>query len=227
MLKAEIIATGSKGNAVLLGGCVLIDCGVPLKKLEPYIPALRCVLITHRHGDHLKLPTLKAITERRPGLTVICPEDCTALIREACPLSQVLPAVPGHALCLLGQSGPSVPYEPDIFARAFAVPHDVPCLAYWLRVGCDTVFYATDCKDLYGVEPPRAELYLIEANYADADLQARTSAALDRGSASHERRVRETHMSREDAMQWLMEHAPTTAQIILLHQHHEEEEKPE
>lgn len=226
MPEAEIIATGSKGNAVLLSGCVLIDCGVPLKTLEPYIPALRCVLITHRHGDHLKLPTLRAVTERRPGLTVICPEDCAGLIRESCPMAQVLPAIPGHSICLLGQSGPAVPYEPDIFIRAFAVPHDVPCLAYWLRVGSDAAFYATDCKDLYGIDPPTADLYLIEANYADADLQARTSAALDRGSASHERRVRDTHMSREDAMQWLMEHAPADAQVILLHQHHEEE-RPE
>lgn len=37
MPDAEIIATGSKGNAVLLSGGVLIDCGVPLKKLEPYL----------------------------------------------------------------------------------------------------------------------------------------------------------------------------------------------
>lgn len=223
MLHAEIVSTGSKGNAVVLGGAVLIDCGVPLSRLEPYIAGLRCILITHRHGDHLRVPTLRAITERRPGLAVICPEDCAGLIAEACRHAQVLPAPSGHSICLLGQSGPRVPYIPDIFVHGYDVPHDVPCLAYWLRIGNDSAFYATDCMDLYDVNPPRAGMYLIEANYAEEDLQARTAAALDRGSAFHERRVRGTHMSREDAMLWLMQHAGPTAKIILLHQHQPEE----
>ena len=33
----NIISTGSKGNAVVINGRILIDCGVPFKALEPVI----------------------------------------------------------------------------------------------------------------------------------------------------------------------------------------------
>ena len=37
----NIISTGSKGNAVVINGRILIDCGVPFKALEPVKKDLR------------------------------------------------------------------------------------------------------------------------------------------------------------------------------------------
>lgn len=48
----NIISTGSKGNAVVINGRILIDCGVPFKALEPVKKDLRLVLLTHIHSDH-------------------------------------------------------------------------------------------------------------------------------------------------------------------------------
>ena len=47
MVKYNIISTGSDGNATILEEFVLIDCGVPYKALEPYVPKLKLVLLTH------------------------------------------------------------------------------------------------------------------------------------------------------------------------------------
>lgn len=46
----EIIETGSTGNATVVEKKILIDCGVAYSKLEPFIPELRLVLLTHAHG---------------------------------------------------------------------------------------------------------------------------------------------------------------------------------
>ena len=48
----DILATGSSGNAVVINGEILIDCGVPMKKLREsgYIKSLNLVLLTHAHG---------------------------------------------------------------------------------------------------------------------------------------------------------------------------------
>lgn len=49
-MNIEIVQTGSDGNAVIINDNILIDCGVPFKKLEPYAKQLRLVLLTHVHG---------------------------------------------------------------------------------------------------------------------------------------------------------------------------------
>lgn len=46
----EVIETGSKGNALVLNDCILIDCGVAYKKIEPYAKHLKLALISHVHS---------------------------------------------------------------------------------------------------------------------------------------------------------------------------------
>ena len=59
MVRYNIISTGSDGNATILEDFVLIDCGVPYKALEPYVPKLKLVLLTHIHSDHFQKRTIK------------------------------------------------------------------------------------------------------------------------------------------------------------------------
>lgn len=46
-MEYKIISTGSKGNAVVVDGCILIDCGVPFRRLESVYRDLDAVLLTH------------------------------------------------------------------------------------------------------------------------------------------------------------------------------------
>lgn len=64
----NIISTGSKGNAVVINGRILIDCGVPFKALEPVKKDLRLVLLTHIHSDHFNPRTARALSKERPAL---------------------------------------------------------------------------------------------------------------------------------------------------------------
>ena len=68
----NIIATGSTGNAVLINDKILIDCGVPYKRLEPFVKGLKLVLLTHVHSDHFKPRTAAALHSERPALRFGC-----------------------------------------------------------------------------------------------------------------------------------------------------------
>lgn len=46
----EVISTGSKGNALLIGNEILIDCGVSYRKLKE--KPIKLILLTHEHKDH-------------------------------------------------------------------------------------------------------------------------------------------------------------------------------
>ena len=49
-MQYNILSTGSQGNAVLLQGGILVDCGVAFSTLRPVLRDIRLVLLTHRHG---------------------------------------------------------------------------------------------------------------------------------------------------------------------------------
>lgn len=66
MIDYNIIATGSKGNAVVIDQKILIDCGVSFKALSKVYRALKLVLLTHIHSDHFQPTTLRLLAENRP-----------------------------------------------------------------------------------------------------------------------------------------------------------------
>ena len=49
-MKYEILATGSKGNCVIINDEIAIDMGVTYKKISPYLKQLKLVLLTHIHS---------------------------------------------------------------------------------------------------------------------------------------------------------------------------------
>ena len=66
----EIISTGSKGNCVIIND-VMVDCGVPFSKIKKQLYDIKYLLITHVHGDHLKLKTLQQIAAQFPRICII------------------------------------------------------------------------------------------------------------------------------------------------------------
>lgn len=70
----DIHYTGSKGNCASiyyknLG--FLIDIGKPYKDIEPFLYDKQFILITHKHGDHIKWTTYKKIRENFPHIKIL------------------------------------------------------------------------------------------------------------------------------------------------------------
>ena len=119
MIDYNIIATGSKGNAVVIDQKILIDCGVSFKALSKVYRALKLVLLTHIHSDHFQPTTLRLLAENRPTLRfACCAWLCKPLVDAGVPVSQIDVLEPARRICQLPNSGcPHPDYTADAIIR--------------------------------------------------------------------------------------------------------------
>lgn len=208
----EVLATGSKGNCVIINGEIAIDMGVTWKMVAPYAKSLKLVLLTHVHGDHFKPSTVRRLHQERPTLRFGCCEWMVEPLLEA--------GVDKRAIDVLF-TGMYTVY--NIFAiMPQELVHDVKNCGYHivLRSG-EHLFYATDTGTLDGVKAKGYDYYFIEANHTQADIEARAADKLAKGEFAYEMRAAATHLSYEQAMDWLYKNMGPSSQYVLLHAHEE------
>lgn len=212
----EILKTGSSGNAVILGSNreILVDCGVPMKMLEPYVDGMKLVLLTHIHGDHCNKPTIKELARRRPTLRFCCAPFLVETILEI--------GVDKRNIDVCGEENALYYPKLSCMVQTFSLVHDVPNVAYLLKMGRETMFYATDTGTLDHINAHGCDLYMIEANHTKEEIDARKKAKLAAGQYSYESRAAATHLSQEQAMDWLCRNMSPSSQYVFLHQHKEE-----
>lgn len=209
----DVISTGSKGNAVVINGQILIDCGVPYKLLKPVVKGLKLVLLTHIHSDHFKPRTAAALHRERPTLRFGCCDWMVAPLLEAGVDKRVIDVYTPR-FCFVYKDLWTVNPEP--------LTHNVPNCGYHIWIGNELLFYATDTGSLDGIEAKDYDLYLIEANHTRAELEARIEAKRAAGEFAYEYRAAQNHLSREQAEDWLYQQMGANSRYAFLHQHAEE-----
>ena len=207
----NIISTGSQGNAVVVDDIILIDCGVSFKALKDVYKKLQIVLLTHIHADHFKRSTIKRLAKERPALRFGC---CEWLANEL-----VETGVSWRNIDVF-EIGKVYDYE------AFKVSpvklyHNVPNCGYRIFANGEKAIYATDTEHLQGITAKDYDLYMIEANYTDEDLQERINAKLEAGEYCYELNVANRHLSHEQASEWLMDNMNEKSEYVFLHAHQE------
>lgn len=212
-MRFDIIATGSSGNAVVLNGNILIDCGVPFNKLKNVKKDLKLVLLTHRHADHFNPRTVRALAKERPTLRWCCCEWMVEPLVEAGVDKRVIDV-----------------FDPDcdywyglLHLSPVQLVHDAPNCGWRAGVDGEKIFYATDTGTLDGIEAKNYDLYLIEANYAKVDIEERIREKHAAGEFSYEYRAAANHLSEEQAIEWLHQNMGPNSKFVFLHQHKEKE----
>lgn len=205
----NIIATGSKGNAVILNDRILIDCGVPYKAIEPYIKNLQIVLLTHIHCDHFKISTIRRLSAERPTLRFGCGKWLVKNLID-CGIQK---------------------WRIDIYIentlnnyKCFAlemVPlhHNVSNCGYKIFMNNEKIFYATDTNDLNGITAPNYDLYMIEANYEDEEIRERIKNKELNGEYAYEYQVLKNHLSKSKCDDFIVKNAGINSQFVYLHGH--------
>lgn len=208
----NIISTGSKGNAVIINDIILIDCGVPFKKLEPHIKPLKLALLTHIHGDHFKPSTARALHRERPALRWGC---CYWMVEP------LLEAGIDKRLIDVMELNKRYDYGRALGASVKPVPlvHDVPNCGYKLKANRERIFYATDTGTLDGISAKNYDLYMLEANHTRAELETRIAEKKVAEVFAYEYAAARNHLSQEQAMDWLAENAGANSKYVFLHQH--------
>lgn len=208
----DIISTGSRGNAVVINGDILIDCGVPFRMLEPVMKDLQLVLLTHRHCDHFKRWTVRALARKRPTLRWGCCGWMVSPLLESSVDARVIdvyePGIPNDYMGDIGKISPET------------LIHNVPNCGYHIHFpNGETLFYATDTATLEGIVAKNYDLYMIEANHTTEEIQAAIQGKQESGEYSYEWAAAHNHLSREQAEKWLSENAGPNSQYLFLHQH--------
>ncbi len=216
-MTCNVISTGSQGNAVILGTEILIDCGVPYKLLAPHVQALRLVLLTHEHGDHFNPATVRRLHRERPTLRFGCCEWMVPHLVKA--------GISPRVIDVYTASTSNIFNEYDggrVIICAFPLIHDVENCGYKIAIGEKTALYATDTFTMDEVTAPGFDLYMIEANHTQADIEERIRKKTEAGEFVYEHRAAAGHLSKEKADSWLaMNATPGKSKVIYLHQHHD------
>lgn len=209
MVDYNIISSGSKGNAAILEKTVLVDCGVPFKQIAPYARDLRLVLLTHIHGDHFKATTVRLLAENRPTLRFgCCGWMAGPLLDAGVSARQIDTYKPGKKYSYPGCTVTPVP-----------LTHNVPNVGYKIELPTGRVFYATDTGNLDGIEAPGYDLYLVEANYEDEEIQRRLAEKIETGEFPYEKRVLRDHLSKAQADAFIYQNIGPNGVYVYIHQH--------
>ena len=209
MIHYNIISTGSKGNAVIIGGIILIDCGVPFSALRSVYRDIKIVLLTHIHVDHFKHSTIRKLAMERPTLRFACPKWLVKDLLD----SDVNPA--NIDVLEIG-----IKYD----YRAFKVVpvklyHNAPNAGYRLFFGQYKVFYATDTSTLAGITAKNYDLYMVEANYEPEKLIEAINEKARNGEYAYELNVLRNHLSKPDCDEFINANKGPNSKWVYLHQH--------
>jgi len=208
----NIIATGSKGNAVIVNSNILIDCGVPFKALREHYKKLRLVLMSHIHSDHFNCSTIKKLASERPTLRFGVPHWLVTDLIDC--------GVDKRNIDVLIMGGGSV-YPNFCTIKPEKTKHNVDNCCYHIWIGDKSVFYATDCNNLDGIEAKDYNLYLVESNYCEDEIAEKIQQKRAIGEYSYELNVISNHMSKQKIDRWLLENIGNDSEVVYLHGHEE------
>ena len=182
----NIISTGSCGNAVIINKSILVDCGVNFKALQPYYKDIKIVLLTHIHSDHFHRTAIKLLAQHRPTLRFACGKWLAQSVVEC--------GVPKENIDVL-EFGIIYNYGICNIIQ-FPLVHNVPNCGYKIHFPIGKVIYATDANNLNGITARDYDLYLIEANYEDEEIQEKIKAKQANGEYAYELQVIKNHLSK-------------------------------
>lgn len=210
----EVISTGSKGNALLIENEILIDCGVSYRKLKE--KPIKLILLTHEHKDHFQPKTIQRLHKEHPLIRfVVPPKLAHALLKTGVDIS----------VTDIIKAGEIANYNGRKF-MPFDLIHDVPNVGWWGKMTSgETLCYITDTGYLDHLQSEEVkrlknlDYYFIEANYREQEIIKRIEYKLSHGEYCYETRVKETHLSREQAELFLDNKTKEGSKVIFIHQH--------
>ncbi|MDR0426848.1 MAG: MBL fold metallo-hydrolase [Clostridiales bacterium] len=166
-LRLCVLGSGSTGNCLFLSGGntnILIDQGLPLKRVERCLEVLRvdpksvALLVTHTHSDHI---SGVAPFAEKYGSEVYCSAFVRSALAARTKNARVKPFLTGDF------------FVGDLTVAPFEVPHDVPCVGYSVYHAGKKVSIATDLGQMPAALVSAlgdSELILIESNHDTALL---------------------------------------------------------
>ena len=201
----EIIGTGSSGNAVIYHRRILVDIGLPYKRIEPYRNEIQLVLLTHEHlSDHLNISALKKLCKERPTLRVGCGKW----------MLKYLEGIKNVDILEAGKI-----YDYGAFkVSPIVLYHDVPNFGYRIFKGDHKTIHATDTCHLEGISAKNYDLYAIESNYNEDTIFESIRIQESKGEFAYQNGAINSHLSEQQARDFIFKNRCKNSKVIRLHE---------
>lgn len=210
-MTADIVATGSTGNFIVLNGIIGLDMGVTYKKVAPYSKDLKLVFCGHSHSDHFKPSTIRSLAAERPTIRFCGGEWMASKF--------LLAGVNPKNIDILEAKKR---YDYGLFQiEPVMLHHNVPNMGLKIYMNGEKAIYIVDTGYVDDIGAKNFDLYLLEANHKKAEIEARIAEKQARGEFSYEIRASQNHLSEEQALEWLAKNMGPNSKYQFLHQHKE------
>lgn len=200
-----VIGTGSTGNAVLYHNTILVDIGLPYKKIEPYKNQIQLVLLTHEHlSDHLNIACLRKLCSERPTLRVACGHW----------MVKFLDGIRNVDIIEAGQL-----YDYGTFKISpITLFHDVPQIGFRIFKDNHKIIHATDTSHMFGIEAKGYDLYSIEFNYNEDTIFKSIERNKNNGTFAYQTGSINSHLSEQQARDFIFKNRAEHSQVVRLHE---------
>lgn len=200
----KIIASGSSGNSMIINDNLMIDCGIPFKRYEiEDLFKIDYLYITHIHGDHLNIATIKKLIKFNQDLKVLCSSSVKKRLDE----NQIKPN-------LISPS--DAPYKTEVYE----LTHDVQCWGFDLVIDGYDIIYATDTTTLPFPKTKKYNIFLIEANYCEKKVRAILRSPKCTGlQVLRINQNMERHLSKQASIEFVARHSKAGEKIIYVRLH--------
>ena len=186
----KTIETGSAGNAFLLDD-LMIDCGLSWKKILHAAKKTSWVLLTHEHGDHLCIATLRKIVAIH-SVGIVCGQ----WLKDAL----VSRGVPDDDIVIVEAGGI---YEIGEYTISpIHAPHDVPNFGYRIMKDGWRHLHITDSATLEGITAKNYDSASIECNHHRGRALELIKEADDEGIFTHLKGAINSHLSVEEVIEF-------------------------
>lgn len=193
MLTLKVISTGSLGNMYLLNyenENLIIDLGMPYKSLLLNVDNINSIvgcIVDHNHIDHFIPKTYNEL--KGLGISILTPTNTQIGKKYKLGSFEIIPLP-----CI----------------------HNVECRAYLIRVGGDTIMFATDTRLLPKVKNVKIDYFIVEVNYIE---QLREQAILHdkENNGIHLQGIYQNHHSLESAIEYFASLPYKPKKIVTIH----------
>lgn len=204
----NLLSTGSKGNCIILNNDIMLDCGISYKKVKPYLKNIKIIYYSHQHQDHLNKRTLKHIADDYPAIKFIVSKYLVENLLECGVLKKNIYVLEENKWYDLGY----------FKARIEPLVHDIPNYLLKLDIGGYKAIYIIDTANVDNIEAKNYDLYLIEANYDEKTIDKHIEEKDKNFEYNYMFRVLETHLSYQQAMNFLIANMDNNSEYMLIHQ---------
>lgn len=200
----NVLSTGSIGNCVIYLDSIAVDMGVSYQTIKPYEKSLQIVLLSHIHGDHFNLSTIKRLAFERPGLRFGCGEF----------LKEELEGIKNVDILEAGKI-----YDYGLFkVSPITLYHNCKNFGYRIFQGENKIIHCTDTAHMEGIEAKNYSLYALEHNHCEESINKRIEEKKKSGEFSYEIGAKNSHLSEQKARDFIFKNRGENSQVLRLHE---------